>query len=162
MHIVVADVLEQGAEIDLLLVGAPQRGPARLADDGHDRHVVEQGVIQAVEQVDRAGARGGRAHADLARELGVSDRLEGGHLLVAGLDERRLVPGPAPGGQQPVDPVPGVREHPLDAPLPQAGQQHVADSIGHFIYSLFIADSPSAATKESKKSFSCGQDRKRV
>ena len=51
------------------------------------------------------GPGGGHADADPAGELGVADRLERGHLLVPGLDELRLVIGPAPGGQDPVDPV---------------------------------------------------------
>ncbi len=88
-----------------------------LPDDGHHRHVVQHGVIEAVEQVDRAGARRGHADPDLAGELGVAHRLEGGHLLVAGLDELRLGVGPAPRPEQPVDPVPGVAEDLIDAPF---------------------------------------------
>ena len=67
-------------------------------------------------------------------------------------------PAPPPRGQQPIDPIPGIREHTFDAPLPQAGQQHIADSIGHFIYSLRIADSLTrpypTATNERESSFS--------
>ena len=85
-------------------------------DDRHHRHVVQLGVVQPVEQVDRPRARGGHADADPASELGVPDRLEGGHLLVPGLDELRLVVGSAPGGQDPVDPVAGVGEHVLARP----------------------------------------------
>ena len=68
-------------------------------------HVVELRVVQAVEQVDGAGPGGGRAHPDLAGELRVADRFEGGHLLVPGLDELGLVVGPPPGGEQAVDAV---------------------------------------------------------
>ena len=90
-----------------------------LADDRHHRHMVELGVVQPVEQVDRARARGRRAHAEPAGELGVADRLEGGHLLVPGLDEPRPVVGPPPGREQPVDAVARVAEDVLDVPLAQ-------------------------------------------
>ncbi len=62
-----------------------------LTDDRHDRLVVELGVIQAVEQVDRAGAGGRQADPDLAGELGVRAGHERGHLLMADLDELRAV-----------------------------------------------------------------------
>ena len=68
-----------------------QRHPLLLADDRDHRRVVELGVVEAVEQVDRARARGRHAHADLARELGVGAGGEGGELLVAQLDELDLL-----------------------------------------------------------------------
>ena len=40
--------------------------------------------------MDRARPGGGQAHADLAGELGVGARHEGGHLLVPHLDELEL------------------------------------------------------------------------
>ena len=63
----------------------------------------------------------GRRHADPepAGELGVADRLEGAHLLVAGLHELRVGLGPAPGREQAVDAVAREGEHLLHAPLAQ-------------------------------------------
>ena len=87
LHVLVRDVLEQRSEVDLLLVVAAEPGPGLLADDRDDRLVVELGVVEAVEQVDRAGPGGRHADADLAGELGVRARHERGHLLVADLDE---------------------------------------------------------------------------
>ena len=56
-HVLVGHVLEQRMQIDFLLVVAPQRGGRLLADDRHDRLVVESRVVQPVEQVDRLRAR---------------------------------------------------------------------------------------------------------
>src|SRR5690606_40480336 len=61
------DVLEQRLEVDLLLVAAAHGAAGGLPDDGHDGHVVEFGVVEPVEQVDRAGPGGGGADADAAR-----------------------------------------------------------------------------------------------
>jgi hypothetical protein len=63
------DVLEQGREVDLLLVVRAQRERLLLPDDGHHRLVVELGVVQAVEKVDRTRPRGRHAHADPAAPL---------------------------------------------------------------------------------------------
>ena len=87
------DVLEERQQVDLLLVVAAERGARLLADDGDHRLVVELRVVEAVQQVDGAGAGGGDAHADLAGELGVAAGHEGGHLLVARLDELGVAVG---------------------------------------------------------------------
>ena len=51
-------------QVDFLLESRrPWRSARLLADDRHDRLVVHLGVVQAVEQVDRARARGGQADA---------------------------------------------------------------------------------------------------
>ena len=81
-----------------------------LTNDRHDRCMVELGVVQTVEQVDGTRSAGGRADPDPAAELGVTARLEGGHLLAPGLDEPRLVAGSLPGRENAVDPVPGIAE----------------------------------------------------
>jgi hypothetical protein len=49
--------------------------------------VIELGVVETVEEMDRARPRRRQAHADLARELGVAARHQRRHLLVAHLDE---------------------------------------------------------------------------
>ena len=82
-----ATSLNRRRQVDLLLVVAAEAGARLLADDRQHRLVVELGVVEAVEQVDRAGPRGGQADAELAGELGVGARHERGHLLVAHLDE---------------------------------------------------------------------------
>jgi len=110
LHVVAGDVLEQGEQVDFLLVGAAHGAAVGLADDRDDGHVVQLGVVQAVEQVNGPRARSRHAQADAAGELGVPDRFEGRHLLVPGLNELRFVLRPAPGSEDAVDPVAGVGE----------------------------------------------------
>jgi hypothetical protein len=69
--------------------------------------VVELGVVEPVEQVDRAGTGGGQADADLAGDLGVGAGGEGGDLLVADLDELELVLQPVKPPRIPLIPSPG-------------------------------------------------------
>ncbi len=54
MDVLVRDVLEERDEVDLLLIGAADRGARGLADDRHDRLMIELGVIQTVEEMDGA------------------------------------------------------------------------------------------------------------
>ena len=55
LHVLAGDVLEEGLQVDLLLVAAPDRRTRLLPDDRDDRLMVELRVIEAVEQMDRAG-----------------------------------------------------------------------------------------------------------
>jgi hypothetical protein len=48
------DVLKQRDEVDFLEVVASERGSVLLSDDCEDGLVVELGVVEAVEQMDRA------------------------------------------------------------------------------------------------------------
>src|SRR5699024_7043472 len=102
-------VLEDTLEIDLLLEVAPEGHARLLSDDSDDALVVLPSVIEAVEQVDRPGAGGRDAHAELTGELGVRGRHERRNLRLD-VDEtlearaRRRVAGPArtgPGGDRP-------------------------------------------------------------
>ena len=95
--------------------------------------MVELGVIQAVEQMNRAGPAGRDADSDFAGELGKPDRLERGHLLVPGLHELWLIVGTLPGGEQTIDAVPGKTEDLRHTPIPQPGQQDITDSVRHGI-----------------------------
>ena len=127
LHVLAGHVLIQAEQVDFLLVGAAHRGPVGLAHDRHHRHVIELGVVQAVQQVDRARPRGRGAHAGPAGELRVPHRLERGHLLVPRLHEHGLVVRAAPGGQQAVDPVARVGEDFLHPPRAQPLEQVVGD-----------------------------------
>ena len=110
-------IFEQRLQIDFLLILAADGGGGRLPDDGDDRLVVHLGVVQAVEQVDRARPAGGHADADRAGELGVRARHERRQLFVPGLDEARLVPVLAQAREDAVDAVAGVAVDALDAPF---------------------------------------------
>ena len=68
------DVAVELQQLHLLLEVAADRADERLSDDRDDRLVVELGVVEPVEQVDRARAGGGHADPDLAGELGVRRR----------------------------------------------------------------------------------------
>ena len=82
---VFGDVREQILEVDLLLVGGTERLAALLPNNGDHRHVISLGVVEASQQVDRAGAGGGVAKPDLASKFSVGRGHEGRHLLVAHL-----------------------------------------------------------------------------
>src|SRR5205823_3055954 len=115
------------------LVVAAQRGHCLLADDRDDRLVVELRVVEPVEQVDRPGARGGDADADLARELRVAAGHERSHLLVPDLDEVRVAARAVEGAEEGVDPVTGISVDPVDAPLPQSVEDVVSDEFSHLV-----------------------------
>ena len=104
-----------------------------LADDRHDRLVVELGVIEPVEQVDGARARGGHADADLPGELGVPARHECGHLLVARLYEPQPVLVPSESAEDPVDAVAWEPVDAADPPFLETLHQVVADGIRHCV-----------------------------
>jgi len=71
VHVIAGDVLVQRHQVDFLLVVGAQADAGLLADDGHRRHMIFLGIVQAVEQVHRAGAGGHHADAWLAGELGM-------------------------------------------------------------------------------------------
>ena len=74
--------------------------------DGEDGLAVHLGVVQAVQEVEGAGARGRQAHAEFPGELGIAAGHERGGLLVAHLDEADPVLARAQRLHDPVDPVP--------------------------------------------------------
>ena len=86
-----ATSLNSVMQIDFLLVVAADRRARLLPDDRDDRLVVQLRVVQAVQQMDRARPGRRQADADFAGELGVRAGHEGGHLLVADLDEVEVV-----------------------------------------------------------------------
>src|SRR5438105_1257382 len=93
--------------------------------------MVELRVVETVEEVNRPWARGRDAHAHLAGELRVAARHEGGHLLVADLDELRVPIRAVEGAQEGVDPVAGIAVHAVDSPLGEALQDVISDQLGH-------------------------------
>ena len=87
-----------------------------LADDGEDGGVVHFGVVEAVEEMDCAGAAGGEADADFAGEFGVGAGHEGGHFLVADLDEAWIIFGALESAHDSVDAIAGIAVDAVDAP----------------------------------------------
>lgn len=131
LDVITAHVLVEAEQIDLLLVRAAHGRALGLAHDGHHRHMVELGVVQAIEQVHRARAAGRDTNTHLAGELGEPDRFECGHLLMSGLDELWPVVGALPCGQKAVDPIAWIAEDLRYSPLAQSRQQNVANCVRH-------------------------------
>ena len=109
------DVLEQRAEVDLLLVAGAERQALLLADDRDDRLMVELGVVEPVEEVDRARPGGREADADVAAELRVRAGHERRQFLVRGLDELDRVAVLVKAAEDPVDAVAGIAVDTADA-----------------------------------------------
>src|SRR4051794_7770652 len=76
LEIETTDILVQRADVDLLLIRAPQGASVLLADERDHRLLVELGVVETVQEVDGTGSMRGDATADPARELGVPARHE--------------------------------------------------------------------------------------
>ena len=54
MHVFRGHILEERLQIDFLLVRAAHGHPRRLPDNGHHRLVIELGVIESVEKMNRS------------------------------------------------------------------------------------------------------------
>ena len=85
--------------------------------------MVELGVVEAVQQMDRARPGGGQAHTEPAGRLGVAGGHEGGGLLVVDEDEADSVLSPQT-LHDPVDAVAGQPEDGVDAPIGQPLDEH--------------------------------------
>ena len=128
---IAGDVLEQRLQIDFLLIMRAKSGSRLLADDGDHRHVIHLRVIQAVQQMDRARPRRRVAKPDLAGELGVRGRHEGGHLLMPHLDVLHFVLGPFQRHVEAADAIAGIAVDALQAPLVQPVPDELADVHRH-------------------------------
>ena len=138
MDIFAGNILEEGEQIDLLLILAAKCSARLLSDDGQHRLMVHLRVVEAIQQMDRARPRGGQAYAEIAGEFGVAAGHEGRHFLVPHLDEIELVAGAVEGADEAVDPVTGISK---DTPYPPGGEpfpEEVAYCIGHAITFMLI------------------------
>ena len=147
LHVRAGHVLVQAQQVDLLLLVAPHDAGEGLADDGDHGLVVELGVVEAVEEVDRTGPRRGHAHAHLSGELGVGAGHERGHLLVTRLHELGLVPTLAQRPEDPVDAITGKAVQPRDTPLLEPRHQVVADCFRHRLLSSRVPLLPHGAPR---------------
>ena len=80
------DVLEQVLQVHFLLVARAKGCASLLAHQCNHRHVIELGIVEAIEQMDRPGSGRRIAKAHLTGEFGMCGSHEGGHLLMAHLD----------------------------------------------------------------------------
>jgi hypothetical protein len=131
MHILVGDILEEGNEVNLLLVIPAQCRTPLLAHNRHHRLVVELGIVKAIEEVDCTGARGGKTNPEVAGELSMATGHKRGHLLVAHLDELQPALGPPDGAHNAIDTVAGVSINPRNTPLQQPLYEKITDRTVH-------------------------------
>jgi hypothetical protein len=88
-------------------------------------------VVEAVQQVNRAWARRGHAHANLAGELGMGAGHERSQLFMTGLDERHAIARAIERAQQSVDAVSGVSINSCHAPLGQSLEDVIRHRLSH-------------------------------
>ena len=100
--------------------------------------MIQLGVIEAVQQVDRSGSRSREAHPNLSRELGVRTGHERGHLLVTNLDEVNVI-GAVERADDPVDAVAGIAVYPSHSPVGETVDEKIADRRAHAITSSLVA-----------------------
>ena len=131
LDVLVRDILEQGRQIDLLLIGAAERRARLLPHDRDDRLMVELGVVEAVQQMDRARPRSRQADPDLARELGVRTRHERRHLLVAHLNQLRIAAGTVERSEDRVDAVAWIAVDAVNVPFTEPLQKKIAHPLSH-------------------------------
>ena len=89
--VVLGDVLEQMLQMHLLLVAGTEQTRFLHAGDREHGHVVELGVVETVEQVDRTRTRGRQAHAEATGLLRVARRHERCGFFVMDEDKLHLV-----------------------------------------------------------------------
>src|SRR5579871_1197214 len=132
VDILASYVLEQGNEVNLLLVMAAKGRAGLLADHRHDGLVIHLRVVKAIEQMNGARTGGSQADADLSGELGMSTSHEGGHLLVTHLDEVEFVFCPIQSSDQSIDAVTGVSKHSPYTPLRKSFPEKVRNGRTHW------------------------------
>ncbi|KAG1437077.1 hypothetical protein G6F57_020400 [Rhizopus arrhizus] len=104
--------------------------------------MVQLGVVQAVKQMDGAGAGSRQAHPDLARELGMGASHERRAFFVARLDKLQFFVS-SERADQPVNPVAGIAEHALHPPFAQPGQNKIGNG--------FQVDAPLHGLQQAKR-----------
>ncbi len=131
VHVLVRDVLEQGKQIHFLLVIAAERHPVLLADERHHRLMIHLGVVQAVQQMDRARPGSSQTDTDFSGEFCMGASHEGRQLLMSRLHELDSGFGTAEGADDAVDAVTRITVDSSDAPGFQAFQQEIAHGCRH-------------------------------
>ena len=111
--------------------------------------MVELGVVEAVQEVDRARSGGGQADTHLIGPLGVRAGHESRHRLVADLDVVDPVFRALERAHDPVDAVAGVAVDPLDTPLGEALGKEVGDVHGKLLSLSAITACPRARAAPS-------------
>jgi hypothetical protein len=128
VHIASSHILEEVLKIDLLLVVAAKGSARLLPDDGEDGLVVETGIVEPVQKMDRSGAGRGHADTNFAGPFGVGAGHEGGFFFVPGLDKFDWIFCVAPKGcYKAANTVSGETVDTSYVPLLEAGQNKISD-----------------------------------
>ncbi len=122
---------EELVELDVLL--RKRAGNVLELHAGNRKHrlLVHLGVVQAVEQVDAAGAGGCKAHAQAAGELSIGAGHKCRRFLVPHVDEANLILCLAQRLHDTVNAVAGQAEDRIDTPVHQLFYQHISSSHHH-------------------------------
>ncbi len=110
------DVLEERQLVDLLLIVRADQIVVGLTGQRDDRNLIQLGIVEPVQKMDRPGTRGRHAAAQPASVLGVGSRHESCRFLVAHLDEADLVRVLAKRFHDSVDAVARQAKDRVDAP----------------------------------------------
>ncbi|SAL88412.1 hypothetical protein AWB68_08766 [Caballeronia choica] len=129
LHESPGDVLEHRNKIEFLLIVAAKRGARLLPGDREHRHVVHARVVQAGQEMRRAGTRSRNAHAEFAGKFGMRGCHECGHFFVACLNEFDLVLCAIERAEDAVDAVARISEDTAHAPRVKTINQKVADGL---------------------------------
>jgi hypothetical protein len=107
LHIGAGYILEEGLEIKILLVMRPDGRAGLLPHERQHRLMVELGIVEAVQEVDRTRTGRRDADADLTRELRFATGHEACHFLMPNLDEVDDSIQPRKSADQSANAVPG-------------------------------------------------------
>ena len=130
-QVVLGHIGVQLVGVHLLLVTGAQHGGLLHPGDGQHRHVVQLGVVQAVQQVNGTGTGRGQADAELAGRLGVGGGHERGGFFVVHEEEPHPVGVPAQAFHDPVDAITRQAEDRVDPPLSQPLDQQLGCDLRH-------------------------------
>lgn len=114
------DVLIQVVLIHVLQIMGADQAVVGHAGDGEYRRLVDFGVVEPVQQVDRARGGGGEADPEPSSELGKSAGGHGGRFLMTHVDIADLVAMRAERLHEAVNAIAGQAEDGADAPIEQA------------------------------------------
>ena len=123
-------------EIDVLLIVHADEVVEGVAGDGEDWLQVALGIVQAVEEMHAAGARGRAADADSSGVFGVAAGSKGGRLFVPNLNELQLVLVCAQRFEEAVDTIPGIPEDGIHTPFDQPFNDQVGNCLCHLLSPL--------------------------
>ena len=120
------DVFEERQQVDFLLVLRAEKIVIRLTGDREHRRAIHLGVVQSVEEMDRARTRRRETDAKLPRVFCVAARHERRGFFVADLDERQTILPLTQRLHDSVDAVAGQSEDDAHTPVNQTIREHIS------------------------------------